>query len=132
MLGTIGKLLGACTVGLGLMACGSSHPLLAERIQTEAGHLQGFCKRSSLVDVHTLKADSLLSASSRHLKDGDEESALAEAELASTLYRLSLAHRDLNEANTAVEGLKVTLAKDKDQLQTYQQILEEMKTVRKP
>lgn len=128
----IKKSLGAFGMGLILMACGSSHVLLVERNRSEAGHLQEFCKRANVIDAETLKADSLLAVSSRHLKDGDEESALAESELAGTFFRIALKRHELEGLKTQVESLKVSLARDKDQLQTYQQILEEMKTVRKP
>jgi DNA-binding FrmR family transcriptional regulator len=57
---------------------------------------------------------------------------LSDAQLATSYYRLALAHHDLNLVQGQVDGLKSALAKDKDKLQTYQQILEEMKTVRKP
>ncbi len=120
------------TVVLGLLACGANQSLLVERSQSESQHLQEFCKRAAFSNSETQKADSLLSASGRHLKDGDEAPALAEADLATTLFRLALARRELNEVQTQVESLKAALAKDKDQLQTYQQILEEMKVVRKP
>ena len=117
---------------LGLVACGANHSLLVERSQTESQHLQEFCKRAEIANAETQKADSLLIASARHMKDGDEEPALEEADLATTLYHLALARRELNEVQAQVQSLKAALAKDKDQLQTYQQILEEMKIVRKP
>ena len=126
------KTLGTLSALLGLMACGSSQAVLINRSHTEAEHLQEFCKRASIANAETHKADSLLAAASSHIKDGDEEPALAEADLAGTWYRLALARRDLGDAQAQVESLKVALAKEKDQLQTYQQILEEMKTVRKP
>ena len=40
--------------------------------------------------------------------------------------------RELAETQAAVDALKASLAKDKDQLQTYQQVLEEVKAKRKP
>jgi hypothetical protein len=118
--------------GICLLACAGNNSLLVERSQAESQHLQEFCKRAEFSNPETQKADALVLASAQHLKDGDEEPALAEAELATTLYRLALARRDLNEVQIQVESLKAALAKDKDQLQTYQQILEEMKIVRKP
>ena len=48
------------------------------------------------------------------------------------LYRLALSRRELVETQASVDALKAALAKDKDQLQTYQQVLEEVKTKRKP
>jgi hypothetical protein len=128
----IRKTIGALAAGLCLMACGSNQPPLAERNRGEAESLQQFCKRAAVADADTHRADSLLSASNRHLKDGDKEPALADAELAGTLYRLALSRRTLADVQSDVEAAKQALAKDKDQLQTYQQILEEMKTVRKP
>ncbi len=117
---------------LGLMGCGSTQALPGERAKNEAEHLQSFCQRTSVTDTDAKKADSLLASSAKYLKDGDKEPALSDAQLANSYYRLALAHHDLNQVQGQVEGLKTALAKDKDKLQTYQQILEEMKTVRKP
>jgi hypothetical protein len=125
-------LLGMMAAGLCLSACGSNQALVAERSQTEASHLQEFCKRAGLNVAETQKADGLFAASAKHLKDGDEDEAAAEADLAGTLYKLALARKELAEVQAQVDGLKQSLSKDKDQLQTYQEILSEMKTTRKP
>ena len=65
-------------------------------------------------------------------KDGDEDESVAASDLAGTLYHLALARKDLSEVQSQVDMLKQGLSKDKDQLQTYQEILSEMKTTRKP
>jgi uncharacterized phage infection (PIP) family protein YhgE len=115
-----------------LIACGSNQALLAERGRGEAEHLQDYCKRAGIASAETQRADASLASAAKHLKDGDEDAASADAELAGTLYRLALARKDLAETQSQVDQLKQGLAKDKDQLQTYQEILSEMKTVRKP
>ncbi len=48
------------------------------------------------------------------------------------LYRLALIRRDEAQAQSSVDALKASLAKDRDQLQTYQQVLEEVKNKRTP
>jgi threonine dehydrogenase-like Zn-dependent dehydrogenase len=128
----IKTLLGTCVVAMSLIACGSNHALLAQRSQGEAEHLQDFCKRAGLNNAETQRADAELASAAKHLKDGDEDEAAAASDLAGTLYRLALARKDLADAQSQVDLLKQGLAKDKDQLQTYQEILSEMKTVRKP
>jgi chromosome segregation ATPase len=115
-----------------LAGCGSNAAMLAERQKTEAEQLQEACKRTALSTAETRKADGLVASAATRLKDGDEEAALREGELAAILYRLALARRELTETQAAVEALKASLAKDKDQLQTYQQVLEEVKAKRKP
>ena len=126
---------GAMAAGLCLAflaACGSNAALLAERSRTEAEQLQDVCRRSTLANEETKKADALMAAAAKHQKDGDEEVALREADLASIYYRLALARRELAETQAAVDALKTSLAKDKDQLQTYNQVLEEVKAKAKP
>jgi DNA repair ATPase RecN len=127
ILGTLALALAAC-----LSACGSNQAQLARRSQSESEHLQEYCKRAGLNDAETQRADASLASAARRLKDGDEAEAAAESELAGTLYRLSLARKELADVQAEVESLKMGLSKDKDQLQTYQEILGEMKTVRKP
>jgi soluble lytic murein transglycosylase-like protein len=94
-----------------LVACGSNQALLAKRTQSEAQQLQDYCRKAGLKNAETAKADQYLQASAAHIADGKAEDAASESDLAATLYRL---------------------ARDKDQLQTYQEILAEMKAVRKP
>jgi chromosome segregation ATPase len=128
----IRTILGTFAVAMCLSACGSNQAQLAQRSQSESEHLQEYCKRAGLNNAETQRADASLASAAKKIKDGDEAEAAAESELAGTLYRLALARKELAEVQTEVESLKQGLAKDKDQLQTYQEILGEMKTVRKP
>lgn len=128
----IRTILGTFAVAICLSACGSNQAQLAQRSQGESEHLQEYCKRAGLNNAETQRADASLASAANHLKEGDEAEAAAESELAGTLYRLALARKELADVQAEVESLKKGLAKDKDQLQTYQEILGEMKTVRKP
>jgi hypothetical protein len=128
----IRSILGTFAVAMSLAACGSNQALLAERSRGEAEHLQDYCKRAGINNAETQRGDASLASAAKHLKDGDEDEASAESDLAGTLYRLALARKELTDVQSQVELLKKGLAKDKDQLQTYQEILSEMKTVRKP
>ena len=114
-----------------LAACGSNLPP-AQRAQGEAEHLQAYCRRAGMGGPEVLRADSLLTSAQSRLKDGDEGPARTQAELAGILYRLALAHKDMADNGAQVDALKQALAKDKDQLQTYQQVLEEMNSRRRP
>lgn len=115
-----------------LAACGSNQALLARRTQSEAQQLQQYCRKAGVNDPETVKADQSLQSAAAHLADGKEDVAASESDLAVTLYRLALARKDLTDVQAQVEDLKKGLAKDKDQLQTYQEILSEMKATRKP
>lgn len=125
-------ILGMLAAALCLSACGSNQAMLAERGRSEAEQLQEFSKRAGLNNAETQRADASLASATKHLKDGEDESAAAESDLAITLYRLALARKDLADLNAQVDLLKKGLAKDKEQLQTYQEILSEMKSTRKP
>jgi hypothetical protein len=129
----IKSVLGTLAVATALTACGSNQALLlSQRSQSEAEQLQEYCKKAGLNNAETQRADASLASAAKHLKDGDEDEAGAESGLASTLFRLALARKELADVQAELEVLKKGLAKDKDQLQTYQEILGEMKTVRKP
>jgi hypothetical protein len=125
-------ILGMLAAALCLSACGSNQAMLAERGRGEAEQLQEFSKRAGLNNAETQRADASLASASKHLKDGEDETAAAESDLAITLYRLALARKDLADLYAQVDLLKKGLAKDKEQLQTYQEILSEMKSTRKP
>jgi uncharacterized protein involved in exopolysaccharide biosynthesis len=128
----IRSILGTLAVAACLAACGSNQAQLAQRGQSEAEHLQDYCKRAGLNNAETQRADASLASAAKHLKDGDDAEAVAESDLAATLFRLALARKELAAVQAEVTVLKQGLAKDKDQLQTYQEILSEMKTTRKP
>lgn len=121
------------TLGAALLlaACGSN-ATFARRAQSEAQQLQQYCRQAGVGGPETAKADQALQSASKHLADGDADEAASESDLAATLYRLALARKELAEVQSQVEGLKKGLAKDKEQLATYQEILSEMKAVRKP
>jgi hypothetical protein len=122
----------ALAAALLLAACGSNQALLAKRTQSEAQQLQQYCRKAGINNPETAKADMTLQSANKHLADGDADEAAAESDLAATLYRLALARKELADLQAQVEDLKKGLAKDKDQLQTYQEILGEMKATRKP
>jgi hypothetical protein len=125
-------ILASLGAALWLCACGSTRPNLAERGHNEAQRLQEYCKRAGINNAETQRADAYLADAAKSLKDGDEDKAFNQSDLASSQYRLALARKDLADNQAQVDSLKAGLAKDKDQLQTYQEILSEMKTVRKP
>src|SRR3954468_16056106 len=114
-------------LAFGFAACGSNQAYLAQRPANEAMHLQAQCKHSGVTTSETERADALLASSQKHSKDGDLEPARTDAELSGILYRLALAKQDLATGDAQVEALKKALAKDQDQLQTYQEILQEVK-----
>ena len=128
----IRTILGTVAVAMCLTACGSNQAQLAQRNQGESEHLQEYCKRAGLNNAETQRADASLASAAKLLQEGDEAEAAAASELAGTLYRLALARKELADVQAEVTLLKQGLAKDKDQLQTYQEILGEMKTTRKP
>lgn len=128
----IRSILGTLAVAACLAACGSNQAHLAHRGQSEAEHLQKYCERAGLNNAETQRADASLASAAKHLKDGDDAEAVAESDLAASLFRLALARKALAEVQAEVVVLKQGLAKDKDQLQTYQEILSEMKITRKP
>lgn len=119
-------------VAFAFAACGSNQALLAARLRTEAEELQAACRRTALSTPETKQADEHLAAAARNEKDGEAGIARREADLAVVLYRLALIRRDEAQAQSSVDALKASLAKDRDQLQTYQQVLEEVKNKRTP
>jgi hypothetical protein len=119
-------------VALAFAACGSNQALLTARLRTEAEELQAACRRTALSTPETKQADEHLASAVRNEKEGEDGIARREADLAVVLYRLALVRRDETQARASVYALKAALAKDRDQLQTYQQVLEEVKTKRTP
>ena len=118
--------LGVAALTAGLAGCAQA-VLLAERQKVEAERLQEYCRKTGVAGPETQRADTLLAMAQKHIKDGDQGAAQDESDLSVTLYRLALALKDLSETEAQVEILKQSLAKEKDQLLTYRQILEEIK-----
>ena len=96
--------------------CGPNLAFLSERSQSEAQILQESCRKAGLKNSEVSAGDALMAAAAKAAKDGEPASARLASEEAAGQYRVALARSD----------------KDKERLSTYHEILEEMKTMRKP
>ena len=113
-------------------ACGPNLAFMAERSRSEALALQDLCRKSGTQGQEIAKADAFLDESAHFWKDGDSEKARLASEDAASIYRLVLARAEKEKADKELAEAESALAKDKERLATYREILDEMKTMRKP
>jgi len=83
-------------------------------------------------EIELGKADSLLEESNKYFKADDLENARLVSESAIGYYRIALARVAKSKSDKEWEASEAPLAKDKERLETYQEILAEMKTRKKP
>jgi len=115
-----------------LGACGSNLAFLSERSRSEALALQEECGKAQLQADELAKADGFMDESAKFQKDGKAEKARLASEEAIGLYRVALARDAQAKAEKEFAAVESTLVKDKERLATYKEILDEMKTMRKP
>jgi len=115
-----------------LSACGPNLAFLAERSRSEAQALQQLCRQGSIQAEEIAKADAMLEESSKLWKEGKAEKARMASEEAAGYYRLALSRDARGKAMKELETAEADLAKEKEKLATYKEILDEMKTMRKP
>jgi hypothetical protein len=113
-------------------ACGSGPAFIAERSRSEALALKELCGRAEIQNPEISRADSLLAQSSGYWKQGEADKARQVSEEAIGLYRLALARDSKTKFEQELASAETSLAKDKERLETYREILAEMKTMRKP
>lgn len=107
-----------------LAGCGSSHSLLAERKVLEAQDLRGTSPKGGKGEAHLSRAEKLKS-------EGEDEEAFGEAETAIWHFRLASARAERDAQRRRLEELQAETARDQDQLNTFQEILREMKSEKK-
>ena len=122
----------ALVSAVGLGACGPNLAFLADRSQTEAQSLQGYCLRGNLRGDEITQADSLLNRSKSLSQDGKSEQSRLASEQALGLYRMALAKAEKAKADSSLVATDSALANDKTRLAAYREILDEMKSMGKP
>jgi hypothetical protein len=122
----------ACGAVLLFSACGPNLAFLAERSQSEAQILQESCRKAGLQGQQITHANALMQESTRLSTDGKPEKARLASEEATGLYRVALASDNKEKAEKDLVVAESALAKDKERLTTYKEILDEVKTMRKP
>lgn len=116
-----------------LYACAGSPGFLVERSRSEALALRELCRaRPEIKEPEIVKADSLLEASDKMFKASDLVNARLASEVSIGYYRIALARAAKLKSDKEWEASDSALAKDKDRLGTYREILAEMKARKKP
>ena len=116
-----------------LAACGGNPAYIAERSRAEAMGFRELTRQPpGLQGAEISRADSLVEQSAGYWKQGEAEKARLASEEAVALYQLALARDTKSRTEQELSITAAALAKDKDRLDTYREILAEMKTMRKP
>ncbi len=122
----------AAGFSLALMACGSNLAFLAERSRTEAQALQEDCHAAGLTSGYVSIADTLLTQSNQHWKEGDPLPAQQKSERAAAYYRLAMAETEAVGAKERLDSLHAARVKEEERLAAYQEFLNEARALRKP
>ena len=122
-----------CFGSFSLLACSGSPGFIVERSRSEATALRELCRaRPEMNTIEIVKADSLMDESNKYFKASDLENSRLASEVAIGYYRIALARFDNAKSDKELEASEAALAKDKERLETYREIMAEMKTMKKP
>lgn len=122
-----GFILALCFAG-----CASHKDLLARHYSEDAKALQTYTGQAGIKSLEIMQGDSLLALAVKNLKAGEKDMASDQAEIAVLYYRLAIAKQDQANQQAQFNTVKAALVQDQDKLNTYTEILNEMKAKRKP
>ncbi len=115
-----------------LVACSSGRQLMADQSLNEGFQLRDYCKQRGLKTPSVTHADSILKAAQSHIQSGDEEIGYWQAEEASLRFELAIQEARRIESQEQLQAEKTRMSHDRDQYDTYRQILEEVQSKRTP
>ncbi len=114
-----------------LAACSSNPPVMEERAIQEARSLKAYCANQQIQGEHVKAADALLS-SAESRRQAKEKQVLEPAEEAVVRYRLAISVRDLQRSEAEIRQLNEALAQDQQLLDTYKEVLNDVRAMPKP
>ncbi len=126
------RLAGVVGVCIWAVGCASNVGGLAKQRHSHAATLKEESRSANLTGVQKTLADSLVDRSAHEIKDGKNDEGLRHADLAVALYYQAYYQREVESLDKRVDFLQGQVKKDTDQLNTYKEILKEMKGISKP
>jgi hypothetical protein len=119
-------------VGMLFVFCGSNYPLLRNAESSKAEQLRKYCAERNLTSRSVQDANSLVEKADSLAEAGSEEESYWAHYQAVVLYRTALAEADLEENRTLIAQLEEELAQTRQQLKTYEEVLNELDQTRAP
>ncbi len=111
--------------------CASSPINVTQRNISLAEQLQGYCKNQNIQSEAISFADSLLALSKTSIKDGKDDEAYWQSDMAGIYYKLGITRQILKIEDTQLRELKKALSQDKEHLISLKEVYEEIKALRK-
>jgi len=112
-----------------LSSCAAQFPFIAPEAHSEATSLKELCAARKLKTADVKLADSLYDAGSALVKKGKNEPAYRLLDRAAIHYRIALAEASIQDKEMEMEKREELLAKTKEEVAAYNQILKELKTM---
>lgn len=112
-----------------LSSCAAQFPFIAPEAHSEATYLKEICAGQKLRTPDVKQADSLYDAGSALVKKGKNEPAYRLLDRACIHYRIALAAASIQDKEREMEKREEMLAKTREEVSAYNQILKELKTM---
>jgi hypothetical protein len=109
-------------------SCGSNSALLEGTRDNKVDLLKDYCKAKNMQYPETAAADSLMN--NLQIQPGSQQMFLAR-ERAMVLYRISIMKFEMEQSNKELDSLRSAINADKEQLEKYSAIMEQLKEMRK-
>ncbi len=112
--------------------CGSNYPLLGPAESSKTAQLREYCSERNLTNETVQTADALVDRADSLEKAGMNEESYWSDYRAVILYRTALAGADLEQTRATIATLEKELLQTRQQLKTYQEVLNELEKTRAP
>lgn len=116
-------------VSLFMVSCAAQFPFIAPVAQSEMRDLQSLCSQQKLSLSEVKVADSLAAAGALLLEKNRREAAYAMFDRATGYYRIALTKSAIANTEKEIAVEEQALAKNRDDVSAYQQVLKELKSM---
>jgi hypothetical protein len=125
----MGKIAAAALYAAIFVSCSSQYPLLSTQEEFKARELKEYCAKNGINSPAAVTADSLYTQSVKVPKKDADEKSLLLMELATTYYTLAISQFEVAQSKAEIRRLEQSLVKERDKLDTYQKVLNELESV---
>jgi len=114
---------------LWLASCAAQFPFIAPAAQSETTDLQTLCKQQNITLAEKTAGDSLAALGAMLLGKGKREAAYRLFERANSCYRIALSKNAISATEKQIAAEEQALAKTREDVSAYKQVLKELKSM---
>ena len=114
-----------------LLSCAAKKTVLTQRNLDSSNNLKRYCELNKIQSRDIALADSLMAESAKSLREGKDDEAFWQSDMAETYYKMGITRQQLNDSRKKMTSLKKSLAENQEHLTSLMEVYEEIKSLRR-